>query len=50
MKEFQIDFNFNVDARDYDEAVEIAKSVRELLKRESDYKLRDVETNRIEEL
>lgn len=50
VKEFQINISFAVDAHDYDEAIDIAKATRLLLERESDYKLRDVETQQIEEV
>lgn len=53
MKEFTITVSYAVDARNYDEAVEIAKVVRreiELDDATHGYKLRDVETQRIEEL
>ena len=49
MREFAININFTVDARDYDEAVEIAKAVRREItdptgQYKAGYKLRDVET------
>lgn len=49
MKEYTITVSYVVSARDHDEAVEIAKSVRSDTVDFSEYKLRDVETQRIEE-
>ncbi len=50
MREYAITVSFVVDARDHDEAVEIAKAVRSAVEQESGYVVRDVETQRIEEL
>jgi len=52
MKEYSIHINFTVDARDYDEAVEIAKAVRAVIMdgvldqpvAPHCYRVRDVET------
>jgi hypothetical protein len=49
MKEYTITLSYVVDARDHDEAVEIVKSVRNTVVVESDYRLRQVETSKIEE-
>lgn len=56
MKEFTIMVSYVVDAHDYDEAVDIAKAVLDAVKDEHPrhvahgYKLRDVETSKIEEV
>lgn len=50
MKEFTITVSYVVNARDRDEAVEIAKSVvSDIVDYATEFKLRDVETGRIEE-
>jgi len=43
MREYSIHINFTVDARDYDEAIEIAKAARKAVE-DCEYKVRDVET------
>lgn len=43
--EFAIQITLVVDARDYDEAVDISRSLRETLRRDADYKVRDVEAD-----
>jgi hypothetical protein len=48
MTEFSITVSYTVDAHDYDEAVEIAKSVVQDIK-DGTYKVRDVETQTIAE-
>lgn len=49
--EYTITVSYTVDARNYDEAVEIAKAVREsIVAGAHGYKVRDVETGKIEEL
>lgn len=50
MSEYTVTISFVVDAHDRDEAVEIANHVRENLKTDTWYKLRDVETHTIEVL
>jgi hypothetical protein len=50
MPEYLIRIEFTADADDHDEAVEIAKDARKTLEISASYKLRGVETNRIEEL
>ena len=44
MREYTININFEVDAHDYDEAVEIAKEAREILRTNTSYKVRNIET------
>ena len=50
MKKFWIEIHFEVDARDYDEAVDIAKEAVEVTKTMTGYKVRDVEASQIEEV
>ena len=47
MREYTININFEVDAHDYDEAVDIAKAVRVAIEAKNaahGYKLRNIET------
>lgn len=48
MTEYTITVTYTVDARDHDDTVEIAKSVVQTIKDNSEYKLRDVQTQTIE--
>jgi hypothetical protein len=49
MKEYVLQIHFVVDARDEEEAIEIAKAARRAVQG-IEYKVRDVETYKIEEL
>lgn len=48
--EYRINVEFTVDAKDHDQAVDIAKEARNVVIAFHGYKLRDVETSKIEEL
>ncbi len=51
MREFTITVTYVVNAHDRDEAVDIAKTVREaLVDSDQPYRLRDIETQTIEEV